>query len=168
MRACGLAKDTTFRFVQAGELDLHSLYVEDEKLFLIHERLMSKQGIADALGLPHNLRTMDYLFHAVNKMFTDLLEQLPADNFLMGDDAEPVEWQRKVHIRLAEQRFFEYSRLESIRILAQRSNSTISAEWLPGLWAQGTAIEIQCHSWSCAMNLQQSILIAADSESDLE
>ncbi|KAM0744660.1 hypothetical protein ACQRIT_000044 [Beauveria bassiana] len=162
VRACGLAKGTAFRFVKAGALDLHSLYVEDEKLFMIHERLVSKEAIADTLGLPHGLRTADLLFHAVKKIITDLLEQLPADTFQMEDGAKPVEWQRRMHVRLAEQRFLDFFRLETIRVHTQHSELTITTEWLPDLWAPGTAIEIQCHSLTCAMSLQKSVLVAAD------
>lgn len=164
VRACGLARGIAFRFVRAGALDLHSLYVEDEKLFIIHERLVSKEGIADALGLPHNLRTADFLFHAVNRILTDLLEQLPADAFSMEGGPKPVEWQRRMHVRLAEQRFFDFSRLETIRVLAQHPEPTITTEWLPDLWAPGTVIEIQCHTLSCAKGLQKNVLVAADGE----
>lgn len=162
MRGCELTKDTTIRFVKAGALDLQSLYVEDKKLFLIHERSVSREGAADILGLPCEMITKDLAFHTVVKLFTDLLERLPANLFLTGNANKSIEWQRKSHVRLLEQRFLDHLRLELIRLSVNYQTGTVITEWPQHYWPLDTAIEIQYHSISCGRELQKRILVAAD------
>lgn len=150
------------KFVSAGRLDLQSLYVEDQKLFIIHERLLSQQGIVDALGLPPNLVDADIHFHAVIELFSDLLAQLPAEVFSKEQSAKSIEWQRKAQVRLAEQRLFDLAHLAGIRISTSNSGRVFHTEWVASRRTPGTEIEIQYHSVSCGRRLQDSILIAGD------
>lgn len=162
VHACELSKGTTIKFVSAGQLDLQSLYVEDEKLFIIHERLLSQKGITDALGLPPNLADGDFQFHVVIELFSDLLAQLPAEVFSKEQNAKSIEWQRKAHVRLAEQRLFDLAHLAGIKISTSDSGRVFHTEWVSSRRTPGTEIEIQYHAVSCGARLQDSILIAGD------
>lgn len=153
-----------FHFVQAGQLDLQIFYSED--LFRVYDRWLSANSAVDELGLPHNLPEADVVFHAVKRLFSDALEQLPVDVFVVeGNDARTTGWGRRLEISLSEQRLLGYLRLVglSVRVTPDSVGLLVTRGWWPDARrGSDIVVEIQCHKASRCAHLQSRLLTAED------
>lgn len=164
VRACPLTNGTAIQFVEAGTLGLQTLYAHTERLLMIHGRFVSFEGAVEELGLPGGVKTSDVVFHTVNKLFTDALEQLPRYLFESEPSNKSTEWHVRLHMRLAEQRLLNFFRLDAIQILTSSENSLMIAKWSETMaWPPDTTLEIQYHDLSrCAVGRQGNLLVAED------
>ena len=168
LRACGYAcpktKGMAFHFVQAGQLDLQLFYSEEQ--FRVHDRWLSTHSAVHELGLPDNLPEADVVFHAVKRLFSDALEQLPVDVFVVeGNDVRTTGWRRKLEISLSEQRLLSYLRLvgSSVRVTPDPVGLLVARGWWPDArCGLDTVVEIQCHKASRCARLRSRLLTAED------
>jgi len=156
-----------FHFVQAGQLHLQLFYSETEELFRVHDRWLSARSAVDELGLLDSLSEADAVFHTVKRLFSDALEQLPADVFHVVDanDARTTDWRRKLEISLSEQRLLSYLRLfgSSVSVILDSAGLLVAWGWWPDAQCTlGTVVEIQCHKASRCAHLRSKLLTAED------
>ncbi|CAK7240824.1 MAG: hypothetical protein STHCBS139747_002272 [Sporothrix thermara] len=119
LKACREVKDYTICFVQAKKLDLHIFLSEEEILFRIHDRWLTKKGAVNGLGLRGAMTEADLIYNAVRFLFADALKQLPLEVFTeVGGgyedgthDMTPVR-RRKLQVNLAERRLLNYLRID--------------------------------------------------------
>ena len=163
LKACREVKDYTICFVQAKKLDLHIFLSEEEILFRIHDRWLTKKGAVNGLGLRGAMTEADLIYNAVRFLFADALKQLPLEVFTeVGGgyedgthDMTPVR-RRKLQVNLAERRLLNYLRIDkpTVEIVIGRG---FCVKWsIDPRRDADTEIEIRCHEASTCRHLLES------------
>lgn len=111
LHGCHYTEGMQVQFVKAGQLSLHTFYLETEQQFRIHEKWLNKDAAIQELGLLEDLAETDVLFHSVKRLFSDALYEVPTDKFETDED-HPSDWHRTRELSRVEQRLLDYIRIK--------------------------------------------------------
>ncbi|KAF7562022.1 hypothetical protein G7046_g2127 [Stylonectria norvegica] len=130
MQGCPQMAEMTVQFIKAGQLCLHTYFLEEEEVFEVHERWLNYTEVTEELGLRSDLDELDVLFHGVKRLFGDMLQQISTDNFDGDDHDHPALWYKRRAQSSAEQRLLEYIRLKKLCLLGNPECSAFSSSSL--------------------------------------
>jgi hypothetical protein len=133
-------------FVQAGRLRLHTYF--KDATFKIHERWLDNEQVVRELGLSTGVPESDVLFHAVQWLVRELIDQIPKNQFA-GTEDHTVEWDKRRVTNCAVQRLFEYININNSVTLQQSpsgNENKLILEWNRlSSWCQEAVINVQLH-----------------------
>ncbi|KAH8174636.1 hypothetical protein LIA77_06055 [Sarocladium implicatum] len=159
IRLCQKTADISLTFVQAGQLQLPLHYSPENGTLLVHERWLDAATAVDYLGLPESLTEADQVFHAVEKLFTDALAQLPDEVFLGEGHGRTANWRRNQEVCLARQHLLSHFRTK-ISVSASGSPAeSLRIQWkFDTCWDADAPVIVQCHRMSECSHLRQKLL----------
>ncbi|VUC24627.1 unnamed protein product [Clonostachys rosea] len=146
-------------FVQAGQLHLHTYF--GLLAFKIHERWLHREQVVEELGLSSDVPEGDVLFHAVQWLIREFIEQMPEGEFTETDD-HGIEWEKRRVTNCAIQRLFEYINVNNSIALEQDlmgPSSKLTLEWnRSSSWAQEAVVNAQLHHKASCHKLRDKLL----------
>ncbi|KAH7133706.1 hypothetical protein EDB81DRAFT_805007 [Dactylonectria macrodidyma] len=168
LRGCAQTSETTVQFVRAGQLSLHTFYVEAEKLFKIHEKWLSREASIQELGLPQHLVEADVLFHVIKRLFSEVLDEVPDDRFDYDENHSNI-WHKKRVLSCTEQRLLDYRGINNRLALTAggttQTTSRMTLQWDGDLsWGDDSLVTVQLHAELTCSHLRD-LLLAKDFDS---
>ncbi|CAH0059083.1 unnamed protein product [Clonostachys solani] len=146
-------------FVQAGQLRLHT-YLKDAT-FKIHERWLDSEQVVGELGLSSNVQEIDVLFHAVQWLVKELIEQMSEGQFVKTED-HTIEWDKRRVTNCAVQRLFEYMNVNNSVTLQQtppgNTNKLILGWNRFSSWCQEAVVSVQLHHKASCQEIHARLL----------
>ncbi|CAH0029149.1 unnamed protein product [Clonostachys rhizophaga] len=146
-------------FVQAGQLRLHTYF--KDVTFKIHQRWLDNDQVVRELGLPSDVPESDVLFHAIQWLVRELIDQMPEGQFA-GTEDHTVEWDKKRVTNCAVQRLFEYININNSVTLHQTPSedaSKLILEWNRfSSWCQEAVVNVQLHHKASCQEIHDRLL----------
>lgn len=167
IRACPQTTAMQVEFVDAGQIHLDLFVSKTKPLVRIHKRWLAIDAAIAELGLVGAVVEADTILVTVKRLFADILEHLPPEEFQQQDSLRLPDSLMKQERHRAEQRLANYPKME-VRIVDKRHEGhhgpSLSLKWTadPQLQDGASQIEIQCHQVSSCSHLRDKLLIAAD------
>ena len=159
MQSCRRTAGVTLRFVQAGSLHLPLYFLQTRNELLIHDRWLNVYSVMEELGLSEAAFEHDTVFHAVERLFTSAMDQLPSEALLEGEDSRTIEWKKSRDILIARQNLLTYFRMASLDVGINAAGREIRLTWpFDSRWSADACVSVQCHQNSRCAQLREDIL----------
>lgn len=160
LRGCTQTARIVLQFVVAGQLEMDTYYVESENVFKVHDKWLVKENIMEELGLADHVAEIDIVFHVVQRLFSELMDQLP-EKASQQNDPVLSKFLKRQTANICSQRLLEYVRTKS-SIMLERSPFEPNALILNWGWISASGVNdsvvVQLHLEASCVHLCRNLL----------